>query len=90
MGAGNLFGEVVDGQGGALAGVEVTVSGLTVAVNPQVRVTNEQGQVQFPNLPAGTYQLDAELDGFSLNQSQAEIGTGRNTMVDITMLPATD
>src|SRR5215467_4678583 len=59
---GNLYGTVVDEQGSALPGVTVTVSGGGA---PQVQVTDAQGKFHFVGLSPGSYQLKAELEGFS-------------------------
>jgi len=59
---GALFGTVTDEQKGALPGVTVTLTGST---GPQVQVTDTQGKFRFLNLPPGSYDLRAELQGFS-------------------------
>src|SRR5688572_29941883 len=59
---GNLFGTVVDEQGSPLPGVTVTLTGQGA---PQVQVTDAQGVFRFPSLGPSSYQLKAELEGFS-------------------------
>src|SRR5436190_13792460 len=59
---GNLYGTVSDDKGAALPGVTATVVGGGA---PQIQVTNAQGQFRFLGLGPGSYQLKAELEGFS-------------------------
>ena len=60
---GQISGRVKDAQGGVVPGVTVT------AINQQTQlswntVTDATGFYTFPNLPAGKYNVDAELQGF--------------------------
>ncbi len=50
-----------DSTGAVLPGVTVDISGP----QKQTAVTDAQGQVHFLNLPAGTYQVKASLQGFA-------------------------
>src|SRR5687767_13147930 len=54
---GNLFGSATDTNGQALPGVTVTLSGGGA---PAIQVTDDKGEVRFPGLPPGSYQLLAE------------------------------
>ena len=58
---------VQDGTGAVLPGVTVEVTGP----QDQRTITDAQGQVHLLNLPAGTYQIKASLQGFAdyLNRS---------------------
>ena len=67
---GDIRGVVTDESGGVLPGVTVTLKGRTVAGAPSV-VTNEEGTYRFPNLPPGTYDLTAELQGFATSHQTA-------------------
>ena len=82
---GNLFGTVTDNQGQALPGVTVTLTG---AGAPQVQVTNAQGQVRFLELSPGSYEVRAQLEGFSSAEKPAQISVGRNTEIEFTLQPA--
>jgi hypothetical protein len=53
-----LSGTVMDESGGALPGVEVTVTQTATAMTRFV-ITNENGGYVFPNLPVGPYKLSA-------------------------------
>ena len=63
-GLGGLRGYVRDGQGGALPGVTVTAT-APESIRPITGVTNEEGYYRLINLPPGTYQVTADLTGFS-------------------------
>ena len=82
---GNLYGTVVDNQGQALPGVTVTLTGQGA---PQVQVTNAQGQFRFLMLSPGSYQVEAQLEGFTTVEKPVQINVGRNTEIEITLQPA--
>jgi len=85
---GNLYGQVTDKQGEALPGVTVTLSGNGHA---KVAVTNVEGDFRFLGLAPGTYQLTAELEGFSTAEYQnIHIAIGRNTTIQVTITPAVE
>ena len=62
--AAQLSGTVVDPSGGALPGVEVTVTHTGTGAS-RFQITNERGNYTFPNLPIGPYKLTAQLPGFN-------------------------
>src|SRR3954469_25884974 len=83
---GNLYGTVTDDKGAALPGVTVTLSGQGA---PQVQVTNAQGQFRFLGLPPGSFDLKAELEGFStIDYPNIVINIGRNTSIEVKLSPA--
>ncbi|HET9766225.1 MAG TPA: TonB-dependent receptor, partial [Thermoanaerobaculia bacterium] len=85
---GGLYGTVSDQQGAALPGVTVTLTGQGA---PQVQVTNAQGQFRFLNLSPGSYQLKAELEGFStIDYPNIVINIGRNTSIEVTLQAAVE
>jgi Carboxypeptidase regulatory-like domain/TonB-dependent Receptor Plug Domain len=71
-----------DSTGAVLPGVIVDVSGP----QNQAAVTDAQGQVRFLNLPAGTYQVKASLQGFAnyLNRS-LPVGAGSVVPLRVTL-----
>ncbi len=80
-----LRGTVHDEQGGVLPGVTITVRQLETNTTRST-VTNEQGQYYSPNLPAGTWELSAELSGFStLKQQGIRLGVGQDFTLNVTM-----
>jgi len=85
---GNLYSTVTDDKGAALPGVTVTLVGQGA---PQVQVTNAQGQVRFLGLGPGTYNLKAELEGFStIDYPNIVINIGRNTTIEVKLSPAVE
>jgi len=81
--SGNLFGKVVDDQGNRLPGVTIT---LGSGGAPQTTVTDARGEFRFPNLPPTSYQVRAELQGFStIQDTNVTVNVGRNTDIEITM-----
>ena len=62
--AAQLSGTVVDASGGALPGVEVTVTHTGTGAS-RFQITDAQGNYTFTNLPIGPYKLTAQLTGFS-------------------------
>ena len=84
---GNLYGQVRDDQGAALPGVTLTLSG---PIATQVQVSDDGGSFRFLNLAPGSYQLRAELEGFSsLEFPGIVISANRNTTIpDVTLSTA--
>lgn len=86
--SGNLYGTVTDDQGAALPGVTVTLTGGGA---PQVQVTNAQGQFRFLGLGPGSYDLKAELEGFStIDYPDIVINIGRNTQIEVKLSAAVE
>src|SRR5204862_2862387 len=61
---GVIGGTVADAQGGVLPGVTVTARNINTGVTQSV-VTEADGRYRFGALPLGTYEVKAELVGFS-------------------------
>ena len=82
---GDIRGVVTDDSGAALPGVTVTVRGPAVAGSPTT-VTNESGVYRFPSLAPGTYEVSAELAGFSTYlQRGIAVSLGATATVDVVM-----
>ena len=80
---GNVFVIASDGEGEALQGVTVTLSG---AGAPRVVVTNDQGQARFLSIDPGSVQLEAALDGFSsIQYPSVSVRVGLNTTIEFTL-----
>ncbi len=85
---GNLYGEVTDNEGAALPGVTVTVTGIGA---PKIQITNAEGQFRFLGLDPGSYQLEAQLEGFStVEYPNVDIRVGRNTTINAALAPAVE
>jgi hypothetical protein len=84
---GELVCKVLDGAGNALAGVNVSLEGLTPS--PHSQLSSGEGTVRFPGLAPGTYQLKAELEGFAtVEYPNISIIAGKTTEFEIVMKPA--
>ncbi|HXT21266.1 MAG TPA: carboxypeptidase-like regulatory domain-containing protein, partial [Thermoanaerobaculia bacterium] len=83
---GDLTGTVHDAQGQPLPGVTVTVSGIGA---PRVDVTDERGTFRELNLSPGSYNLTAELEGFSkLEHSDVQVRLGSTTRLELVLSSA--
>jgi iron complex outermembrane receptor protein len=86
-GTSTISGTVRDTSGGAVPGVTVHI------VNDQTRaavdaVTDAEGVYRAAPLAAGTYHVEASLDGFQPIQKTAALAEGQSTSVDMTLTPA--
>ncbi len=61
---GTIIGTVRDAQGAVLPGAVVRVSSPALIGGPEVDITNPKGQLRFPALPPGIYDLEIEFTGF--------------------------
>ena len=76
--SGNIYGTVVDQQGGVLPGVDVTLLSTSIGGAPRTTVSDSQGQFRFLGLDPGTYQLSVSLANFSKQERQVVVTTGVN------------
>jgi len=82
---GTLRGIVGDEQRGVLPGATVTVRHLATNTTHST-VTGDRGQFFLPNLPAGVYEIKAELLGFAPTRRDAlDIRVGQEITVDFTL-----
>src|SRR3989454_1294998 len=79
--SGNIYGTVVDEQGGVLPGADVTLLSTSIGGAPRTTVTDSQGQFRFLNLDAGTYKLTISLPSFSKQEREVLVTTGINTNI---------
>jgi hypothetical protein len=85
---GNCYVVVSDATGARLPGATVTLSGYGA---PRVQVSNANGEVRFLNLDPGSFQLAAELDGFSSVEYPAvDVRVGRSTTIEVTLSEAVE
>ena len=83
--AAQLSGTVVDPSGGALPGVEVTVTHTGTGAS-RFQITNEQGSYTFANLPVGPYKLTAQLTGFNaFEQLGIVLNVGDSRSANVTL-----
>jgi len=74
---GDLIGTVKDEQGGALVGARVRLTSPALIGGPQTVQTDDRGQLRFPALPPGLYELDIQAEGFQASHERdIRIGAG--------------
>lgn len=74
---GALIGTVKDDQGGVLAWAVVRLGSPALIGGVVTVTTNERGQLRFPSLPPGVYELDVTMPGFAtLHEADILIGAG--------------
>src|SRR3954471_3946729 len=61
---GNLLGRVLDKSGGALPGATVTAAPKETGLTRRTR-SESDGRYRLPSLPAGSYTITAELNGYA-------------------------
>jgi len=84
--SGRLFGTITDKAGQVLPGVIVTLDSQGAA---EIRITDGEGFYRFSRLFPRTYDLIAELDGFStVEHLTIKISQGKNTQIDVVLSPA--
>ncbi len=79
-----LGGKVTDEQGGFLPGVTIVVRQLDTNTT-RSGVTEARGQYYLPNLPAGQYELTADLQGFAPTKRDIVLRVGQDATLDITL-----
>jgi hypothetical protein len=82
---GNIYGTVVDQQGGVLPGVDVTLTAVSIGGQPRSTVTDSQGQFRFLNLDPGTYKVTTNLSGFAKMERDVIVTTAVNTNISFPM-----
>jgi hypothetical protein len=80
---GSITGRIVDAQGAAVPGVTVTTTQTQTAFT-RTDVTDAEGIYRLPALPVGTYDITAELQGFSKVENKGVIVNVGQTL-DIAM-----
>jgi hypothetical protein len=80
---GSITGSIKDEQGAVLPGVTVTLAGKQ---GTATQVTDSTGVYRFPALEVGTYQIVADVSGFSkATRTQLVISPGRELSIDLTL-----
>lgn len=84
----SLKGRVTDEGGGALPGVTVTVSNPDTGFSRST-VTGADGSYFFPSIPAGTYNINADLSGFATVTTQkVELNVASERELNVTLKQA--
>jgi hypothetical protein len=84
--SGAIEGTVKDESGSVLPGVTVTIASPQLQVGKLAQASDSAGTYRFVDLPAGTYQLKAELAGFSTSvRDDLRLTVGFTARVDLTL-----
>jgi hypothetical protein len=84
--SGVIEGAIKDESNLVLPGVTITISSPSLQVGSSTQVSDASGNYKFVDLPAGTYQLKAELPGFSTYlRDELRLTVGFNARVDVVM-----
>jgi hypothetical protein len=84
--SGTIEGIVKDESGGVLPGATVSITSPQLQVGHLEQVSDSAGSYKFVDLPAGTYRLKAELNGFSTSiRDDLRLTVGFNARVDLTL-----
>ena len=82
---GTIIGNVRDNQGGAAAGVTVTLTS-PVLITARTDTTNAEGGYRFPALPPGFYALSFELQGFrKATRGNVPVDASVTRTIDVTL-----
>ncbi|HKS26122.1 MAG TPA: TonB-dependent receptor [Thermoanaerobaculia bacterium] len=86
--AGALGGRVADESGGALPGVTVTATNSATGFSRNV-VTGSDGAYRFQALPVGTYNVTADLSGFtSVTTRNVDVSVATERTINFTLKQA--
>lgn len=87
--AGSLTGRVADASGGALPGVTITATNAKTGFSRTV-VTESDGRYNFPSLLVGTYNVTAELSGFTtVTTRNVEVQVASERTINVSLKTAT-
>ena len=79
---GTIRGQLTDGSGAPVPGASVTIRNVDTGYTRQLTTDNE-GRYIAPNLPIGTYSLQAASASFApLTQNGIHVGAGTDSSVD--------
>ena len=82
---GTLLGNVVDTQGAAVPGVNVTATETQTNV-ARSATTNQSGHYVFANLKDGLYRVETQLSGFKkFSRDRVEVKVNSTVRVDVTL-----
>ncbi len=81
---GGISGRVVDSTGAVLPGVSLTATNTGTGAS-RTTTSSATGDFSFPDLPLGTYNVEASLQGFQTVKTSVEVTVSRNSAVELKM-----
>src|SRR6202521_3662109 len=86
---GAVTGRVVDQQGAAVPGVTVTAKNVATGVT-RTDTSDSEGVYRLQALPAGIYEVNAELSGFAtVSKKDVEVNVAQIQAIDFSLKVAT-
>jgi Carboxypeptidase regulatory-like domain len=79
---GGISGRITDPSGAVLPGVAVTATNDATGVSRST-VTSTTGDFSLPDLPLGTYTVEAKLEGFQPQQATVEVTVSKVSAIDL-------
>lgn len=87
---GAIRGTISDAEGHPLPGATVTATSTSLVGGANVVTTNEKGFYWFPNLPPGTYEVKAEMNGFqTVARQDVRLFVGNTLTLDMSTAQTT-
>jgi hypothetical protein len=83
--SGNIYGTVLDQQGGVLPGASVSLVATAIGGAPRTTITDAAGQFRFLNLNTATYTVTIEMTGFQKQSRDVIVNTGINADISFTL-----
>jgi Carboxypeptidase regulatory-like domain len=83
---GNVVGTVLDSQGAAVAGAEVSATNVATNV-VAVTKTNNAGEYRFDHLLVGTYRITAKMTGFKAITEQVDVELNKTSTRNLSLTP---
>ena len=80
----SIGGTITDESGGVLPGVTVTATNSDTG-GARTAVSNGQGRYEVSNLPAGSYDVQAVLPGFSSDRVAVTVAAGGSAVMDMSL-----
>src|SRR5215472_10827488 len=81
---GGISGRVLDSTGAVLPGVSLTVTNTATGAS-RTTTSSGSGDFSFPDLPLGTYTIEASLQGFQTVKTTVEVTVSRIAAVEVKM-----
>lgn len=83
---GNIVGTVVDSQGAAVVGAEVSITNIGTGAVASMNTSNT-GDYHFDHLPVGTYRITAKMTGFKMISAQVDVLLNKTGTRNLTLTP---
>jgi len=82
---GIITGTLTDESGAVIPNATITITNKATGVVARTATTDAQGYYSAPSLPAGDYEVRAEVSGFRTVQRDATVQAGSTTTVNMPM-----